>query len=224
MANFPVSLDNFTNPTITDNLNNPSHFLQHADANDAIEALEAKVGIGTATAASATAGQVFMADGGGTSLWSTIGTVTNALVSNPNIVGGTATNSVLTAPEETITITASASTGTVAVNCASGGVTFATANASANWVTNLRASSTATLNSILSVGQSISHVYLNTNGATAYYHTSLQIDGTAVTPRWQSASTPTSGNANSVDAYSFTVIKTSTTPTYSVLASQVRFA
>lgn len=218
MANFPNSLDSFTNPTSTDTLNNPSHFLQHADANDAIEALEAKVGIGTATASSATAGQVFMANGGGTSIWATLGTVTNAV-----ITGGTATSTVLTAPEETITITATASSGTVALNCASGGVTFATANASANWVTNLQAGTATTLNSILNVGQSITHVYLNTNGATPYYHTSLQIDGTAVTPRWQSASTPTAGNANSIDAYSFTVIKTSTTPTYSVLASQVRF-
>lgn len=44
-TNFPTSLDSLTNPTSTDGLNNPSHSSQHADANDAIEALEAKVGI-----------------------------------------------------------------------------------------------------------------------------------------------------------------------------------
>jgi hypothetical protein len=43
--NFPTSLDTFTNPTATDYLNSPSHAAQHANANDAIEALQAKVGI-----------------------------------------------------------------------------------------------------------------------------------------------------------------------------------
>lgn len=42
--NFPTSLDNLTNPNTTDALNSPSHAGQHADANDAIEALQAKVG------------------------------------------------------------------------------------------------------------------------------------------------------------------------------------
>jgi len=41
---FPTDLDEFTNPTASDYLNSPSHSAQHADANDAIEALEAKVG------------------------------------------------------------------------------------------------------------------------------------------------------------------------------------
>lgn len=44
-TNFPTSLDSLTNPLSTDALNNPSHSGQHANANDAIEALEAKVGI-----------------------------------------------------------------------------------------------------------------------------------------------------------------------------------
>jgi hypothetical protein len=44
-TNFPTSLDSLTNPTSTDGLDNPSHSAQHANANDAIEALEAKVGI-----------------------------------------------------------------------------------------------------------------------------------------------------------------------------------
>jgi len=43
--NFPSSLDALTNPTSGNNLNSPDHAGQHSDANDAIEALEAKVGI-----------------------------------------------------------------------------------------------------------------------------------------------------------------------------------
>jgi hypothetical protein len=43
-TNFPTSLDSLTNPATTDQLNSPSHAAQHANANDAIEQLEAKVG------------------------------------------------------------------------------------------------------------------------------------------------------------------------------------
>ena len=44
-TNFPTSLDALANPTSTDALSSPSHSDQHANANDAIEALEAKVGV-----------------------------------------------------------------------------------------------------------------------------------------------------------------------------------
>jgi hypothetical protein len=44
-TNFPTSLDSLTNPTSSDSLNSPSHSGQHANANDAIEALQVKVGI-----------------------------------------------------------------------------------------------------------------------------------------------------------------------------------
>lgn len=43
-TNFPTSLDTLTNPTSGQSLNSPSHASQHANANDAIEALQAKVG------------------------------------------------------------------------------------------------------------------------------------------------------------------------------------
>ena len=44
-TSFPSSLDSFTNPTAVDTLDSPPHDTQHADANDAIEALQAKVGV-----------------------------------------------------------------------------------------------------------------------------------------------------------------------------------
>jgi hypothetical protein len=44
-TNFPDSLDTLTNPSSTDALSSPSHSQQHANANDAIEALQTKVGI-----------------------------------------------------------------------------------------------------------------------------------------------------------------------------------
>jgi hypothetical protein len=44
-TNFPASLDTLTNPTSSDSLSSPSHSAQHANVNDAIEALQAKVGV-----------------------------------------------------------------------------------------------------------------------------------------------------------------------------------
>jgi len=43
-TNFPASLDTLTNPTSSDSLSSPSHSSQHANVNDAVEALQAKVG------------------------------------------------------------------------------------------------------------------------------------------------------------------------------------
>ena len=44
-TNYPNNLDELINPNGTDQLSAPSHSEQHANANDAIEALQAKVGI-----------------------------------------------------------------------------------------------------------------------------------------------------------------------------------
>lgn len=68
-SNYPTSLDNFTNPTSNDSLNSPSHSLQHANINDAVEAIEAKLGIGASTAGSAVSGYVLTAGTGGTTTW-----------------------------------------------------------------------------------------------------------------------------------------------------------
>jgi hypothetical protein len=72
--NFPTSLDNFTNPVSGNTLDSPSHSLQHSDINDAVEALEAKLGIGASPAGSATSGQVLTAGTAGTSAWTTLAT------------------------------------------------------------------------------------------------------------------------------------------------------
>ena len=46
-TSFPTSLDSLTNPISSDTLDSVTvpHATQHADANDAIEALQAKVGV-----------------------------------------------------------------------------------------------------------------------------------------------------------------------------------
>jgi len=42
---YPTIIDSLNNPSGTDTLDSPSHSDQHSDTNDAIEALEAKVGV-----------------------------------------------------------------------------------------------------------------------------------------------------------------------------------
>ena len=44
-TSFPSGLDALTNPTSSDGLNSPDHAGQHANVNDAVEALQAKVGV-----------------------------------------------------------------------------------------------------------------------------------------------------------------------------------
>ena len=151
-------------------------------------------------------------------------TINTATIATPTITGGTNTGSVLVSPEERTTVSATAATGTVNFDAATQGVLYYTTNSSANWTLNVRGSSSVTLSSMLAVGDAITVVFLATNGATAYYPTVYQIDGSAVTPKWQSGVAPTAGNASSIDAYSLTIIKTAATPTYTVLGSQTKFA
>jgi hypothetical protein len=128
-------------------------------------------------------------------------------------------------PEEIATVSATAATGVINFDFITQGVLYYTTNASANFTLNFRGNGATTLNSMMDIGDSVSAVFMNTNGATAYYPTAFQIDGTAVTPRWSGGTAPAAGNASSIDAYSFTIIKTAATPTYVVLAGgAVRFA
>jgi hypothetical protein len=125
---------------------------------------------------------------------------------------------------ENPTISATAATGTINYDLLTNkSVTYYTSNASANWTLNIRGNSTTTLDSLMAVGQSLTIVFMVTQGTTAYYQSGFQIDGTSVTPKWQGGTAPTFGNASGVDAYSITIMKTASA-TFSVFESQTRFA
>jgi hypothetical protein len=151
-------------------------------------------------------------------------TINTATIATPTITGGTNTSSILVSPEERTTVSATAATGTVNYDASTQGVLYYTTNASANWTLNVRGSSGVTLSSLLAVGDAITVTHLVTQGATAYYNSAVQVDGSSVTPKWQGGTAPTAGNASSVDAYVYTVVKTAATPTYTVFASQTKFA
>lgn len=132
---------------------------------------------------------------------------------------------VLSDAAEVCNVTNTAVTGNVNIDLTQQAVIFYTANASANWTVNFRASNTLPLNTLMANGQSMTSAILVTQGATAYYNTTVQVDGTAtgVTTRWQGGTAPSAGNASSVDIYSYTVMKTGNA-TFSVFASQTRYA
>ena len=124
---------------------------------------------------------------------------------------------------ETCTVSATAATGTINYDVTTQSVLYYTTNASGNFTVNFRGSSGTSLNTVMATGESISVTFLVTNGATAYYNSAVQVDGSSVTPKWQGGTAPTSGNASSIDSYTYVLIKTASA-TFTVLASQTKFA
>ena len=170
--------------------------------------------------------------GGITATMVGLGNVTNeskaTMFSSPTFTGNAVFNSYASIKSliETATVTASSPSSIQAFDTITQGVQYYTANSANAFTINVRGNSSTTLNSILSVGQSISIGLLITCSDAAHYMTSVDIDGTAtgVTTVWQGGVTPTTGNTSSIDVYTLTIVKTAVTPTYTVLATQTRFA
>jgi hypothetical protein len=170
-------------------------------------------GNGTSAFSAATAGTDYVAPGTATTftaLQTFSGTSSNADLKTSNII-------------ETATVSATAATGTIAYDITTQSVLYYTTNASGNFTVNFRGSSGTSLDTLMANGESMSVTFLVTNGATAYYNSAVQVDGSAVTPKWQGGTAPTSGNASSIDSYTYVLIKTGTA-TFTVLAAQTKFA
>lgn len=114
-------------------------------------------------------------------------------------------------------------TGTINFDFLAQGVQFYNTNQTANRTINFRGDSSNTLNSVMATGESMTCAVLMKQGSSAYYLNAFQVDGSSVTPEWSGGSAPSSGNANSVDSYVFTVIKTGSAA-FTVFASQTQFA
>ena len=124
---------------------------------------------------------------------------------------------------EKVTNSATAATGTVNYDVITQAVLNYTTDASGNWTLNIRGDGSNTLNSIMDTGESITVAHIVSQGATPYYNSAVEVDGSSVTPEWQGGSAPTAGNASSLDVYTYTVIKTADA-TFTVLAAQTQFA
>jgi hypothetical protein len=196
---------------------------------------------GNATAISAaTAGTDYLAPPSGTAILkaNSGGALANATAGTDYVAPGTATTftatqtfngsssvlaSVLANAGETATVSATAATGTINYDVTTQSVVYYTSNASANWTVNFRGSSGTSLNTLMSTGQSVTVAFLVTQGATAYYNSAVQVDGSSVTPKYQGGTAYAAGNASSIDAYTYTIIKTGSA-TFTVLTSQTKFA
>lgn len=138
---------------------------------------------------------------------------------------GAANTPVINIPNagEVTTVSATAATGTINYDVITQSILYYTTNSSGNFTVNFRGNSGTSLNTFMSTGQSISVAFLVTNGGTAYYNSAVTVDGSSVTPKWQGGTAPSTGNASSVDIYTYTVVKTGSA-TFTVFASQTKFA
>lgn len=157
-------------------------------------------------------------------------TLSNKTLTSPLISGGTSTTTtvaypILISPEERLNVSATTSTGTINFDLATAGTLYHTNNAAANHTLNFRFSSNTSLTNVLTTNDSITAVFMNTNGATAYYPNVITVDGatSGVSVKYQGGTAFSAGNASSVDAYVFNIIKIAAT-SYTVLASQTKFA
>lgn len=185
---------------------------------DTVYYLTGVTGAGTALSLYETSGVSFNASSKALSAGSLIaGSIT--ISGNSNFSNGTQnTRDVI----EQVSIS-TAPGGTVQVNLLGPAITYFTSNSSGNWIFNFRGNGSVSTNTYLNVGQSVTTTILVTQGSTGYYPTAFSIDGSFVTPKWLGGSAPTSGDANGVDAYMFTIVKTGASA-YSVFASVSKYA
>jgi len=196
-------------------------------------------GNGTAISA-ASAGTDYLAPPSGTSILkaNSGGALANATAGTDYVAPGTATTftalqtfsgstsvaaSKLTNAKEVATVSATAATGTINYDVTTQSVLYYTSNASANWTVNFRGSSGTSLDTLMSTGESMTVAFLVTQGSTAYYNSAVQVDGSSVTPKYQGGTAWSAGNASSIDAYVYTIVKTGSAA-FTVFASQTRFA
>ena len=155
----------------------------------------------------------------------TVTTIAGLTLTSPAINTATVTKPILVAPMERTSVSTSAATSTVTIDVNTASTLYITASSTSNWTTNVRGDGSTTLNSLMTTGDAITVAFLATQGATAYYNTVLQIDGTTsgVTTEWQGGTAPAAGNVSGIDVYVYNIIKTASA-TFTVLASQTKFA
>jgi hypothetical protein len=131
---------------------------------------------------------------------------------------------------EKATITASAPTSTINFDIATQSVQYYTTSTTGSFIVNVRSNNTTSLNSAMSIGQSISFVIIVNCSNSTHYATGLTIDSTSsgsngysYVVKWQGGTQPVAGDGSSIDVYTCNIIKTAD-KTFTVFASITKFA
>jgi hypothetical protein len=183
----------------------------------------------TAFIPNGTSGQILTSQGTGAPIWSSVpGGISlsgnNTWTGIQTFAGTTTNKSVqLKAAAENVNIVAGSPASTTNILLATAGVHYYTVNATTNWVFNFAFSGTTSLNTAMSIGDSMTVAVMVAQGSVAYFNTNILVDGVATTVRWQGGTAPVAGNVSGIDTYTYTIIKTANA-TFIVLAAQTRFA
>ena len=151
----------------------------------------------------------------------------NVLAGGVNIVGGGLTvagvstfhqgvdfNQILT---EEVKITSGKLSANTDINVEDGMIHYFTTTETTTSTPNIRYNASTTLNSKMSIGNSVVITIITTADSAAYC-TDITVDGNAVTENWVGGSAPSGGGTGGVDIHSFTIIKTANA-TFTVIAN-----
>jgi len=159
--------------------------------------------------------------GNGSSLSSITGANVTGTVANANFASYSANINSATYAIENINLISS-QTGTFNFDLLGNVINYSTAAATGNLILNFRGNSSVSANTMIPYSKSVTATYLMTTGSTPYGITALQIDGVSQTINWVSNIVPAQV-ANTKNSYTFTLIKTSSAPAYTVLGSSTRY-
>ena len=118
--------------------------------------------------------------------------------------------------KEKIKINATTINGNDTIDLEDGMVHYYTTQSSVSFVPKLRFNSTTTLDSKMSVGETITVTIIHATAGN--YPTDFQIDGVSIAENWVGGSAPTGGGSSGVDILTYNVIKTASA-TFTVIAN-----
>tara|TARA_B100001094_G_C17983359_1_gene696345 strand:- start:330 stop:950 length:621 start_codon:yes stop_codon:yes gene_type:complete len=127
---------------------------------------------------------------------------------------------------EICNITGSALSGTSNHDVSTSNVYYWNTTASGSWTYNVRYSSSVTLDSKMSTGETMNIIYITPVASSNYYHLNLQVDGSTQTVEWALGETPNQPGSQyeeantGYDVYSFAIHKTGSGNSYTCFGSQ----
>ena len=184
---------------------------------------------GTVTASAVTANTgLFTGDGGGLSnvTAAVAQTVTSAAQPNITTVGtltslNVAGTTTIQQAKEKMLQEATPASGVVNYNLLDQAIVLQTSDATGNFTLNFRGNAATSLNSVMSVDESMTCTFINQNGATAYLPTIVQVDGNPITVKYSGIGIG-AGTPNGNDSFTFNILKTAVS-TFSIFGSRVGY-